>query len=184
MAKKVLIILLIVLLCGCSQTNNQNSTSQEYTYQAYYTAIKDNTKYVAGSDYFNIEAEMSQLPNGNYLYYVFIDEPIIAMFNIKALVMENDYIYDENDGVILPTIGIFDDTTVNMIPNQIDTDLGYQKGIVLSGEASSESIVLDLIVTWDNQDKSKSFREFYQIELNMDGFTFVDTVTTSNSSGE
>ena len=127
---------------------------------------------------------MSQLPDGNYLYYVFIDEPKIAMFNIKALVMENDYIYEENDEIVLPTIGIFDDTTINMIPNQVDSELGYQKGIVLSGEASSESIILDLIVTWDNQDKSKSFREFYQMELNMDGFTFVDTVTQSDNLGE
>ena len=66
---------------------------------------------------------------------------------------------------------------------QINTDLGFQKGIVLSGEASSDNVILDLIVTWDNRDKSKSFREFYQLELNMEGFSFVDTVSQANNEG-
>lgn len=183
MVKKILILLLIVFLSGCSGINKQNSTSQEYTYQAYYTAIKENSKYVAGSNFFDISAEMSELPDGNYLYYVFIDNPNIAMFNIKAMVMENNYTLSSNDGIVLPTVGIFDNTSVSMVPFQINTDLGFQKGIVLSGEASSDNVILDLIVTWDNRDKSKSFREFYQLELNMEGFSFVDTVSQANNEG-
>ncbi|MCI5773853.1 MAG: hypothetical protein MR210_04750 [Erysipelotrichaceae bacterium] len=177
MVKKILVILLVVFLSGCSGIDKKNLTSQQYTYQAYYTAIKENNKYVAGSEYFDVSAEMSELPDGKYLYYVFIDNPRVAMFNIKAMVMENSYTMNENDSVLLPTVGIFDDSIVNMVPYQVNTELGFQKGIVLSGEATSDNIVLDLIVTWDNNDKSKSFREFYQIELNMSGYDFVENVS-------
>ena len=75
--------------------------------------------------------------------------------------------------VFLATVGIVDDTKVNMIPYQVDSTLGYQKGIVLSGNASAEEVLLDVLVTWNNENMTKSFREFYQIKLNMNGFDLI-----------
>ena len=77
------------------------------------------------------------------------------------------------DSDLLATVGIVDDTKVNMIPYQVDSTLGYQKGIVLSGNASAEEVLLDVLVTWTNENMTKSFREFYQIKLNMNGFDLI-----------
>ena len=77
------------------------------------------------------------------------------------------------DSDLLATVGIVDDTEVNMIPYQVDSTLGYQKGIVLSGNASAEEVLLDVLVTWNNENMTKSFREFYQIKLNMNGFDLI-----------
>ena len=77
------------------------------------------------------------------------------------------------DSDLLATVGIVDDTKVNMIPYQVDSTLGYQKGIVLSGNASAEEVLLDVLVTWNNENMTKSFREFYQIKLNMNGFDLI-----------
>lgn len=169
MFKKIIIAVLIICLSACSYLKKDDINDEDSLYQAYYNAIKENTKYLASSKYFTISAEMSQLPQGNYLYYVFIDEPNIAMYDIKVMIMEDDYIMNENSD-ILATIGITDDVKVNMIPYQVDSTLGYQKGIVLSGNASNEEIVLDVLVTWNNENMNKSFREYYQIRLNMNGF--------------
>ena len=58
---------------------------------------------------------------------------------------------------------------MSLFPYQVDSTLGYQKGIVLSGNASAEEVLLDVLVTWNNENMTKSFREFYQIKLNMNG---------------
>ena len=86
--------------------------------------------------------------------------------------MEDGFIMNE-DSDLLATVGIVDDTEVNMIPYQVDSTLGYQKGIVLSGNASAEEVLLDVLVTWNNENMTKSFREFYQIKLNMNGFDLI-----------
>ena len=86
--------------------------------------------------------------------------------------MEDGFIMNE-DSDLLATVGIVDDTKVNMIPYQVDSTLGYQKGIVLSGNASAEKVLLDVLVTWNNENMTKSFREFYQIKLNMNGFDLI-----------
>ena len=99
-------------------------------------------------------------------------KPQIAMYDIKVMIMEDGFIMNE-DSDLLATVGIVDDTKVNMIPYQVDSTLGYQKGIVLSGNASAEEVLLDVLVTWNNENMTKSFREFYQIKLNMNGFDLI-----------
>ena len=94
------------------------------------------------------------------------------MYDIKVMIMEDGFIMNE-DSDLLATVGIVDDTKVNMIPYQVDSTLGYQKGIVLSGNASAEEVLLDVLVTWNNENMTKSFREFYQIKLNMNGFDLI-----------
>ena len=172
MFKKILVVVMLISLSACSYFNKKDIAAEDSLYQAYYNSIKDNSKYTANNNYFKISAEMSQLPQGNYLYYVFIDEPQIAMYDIKVMIMEDGFIMNE-DSDLLATVGIVDDTKVNMIPYQVDSTLGYQKGIVLSGNASAEEVLLDVLVTWNNENMTKSFREFYQIKLNMNGFDLI-----------
>ena len=119
MFKKILVVVMLISLSACSYFNKKDIAAEDSLYQAYYNSIKDNSKYTANNNYFKISAEMSQLPQGNYLYYVFIDEPQIAMYDIKVMIMEDGFIMNE-DSDLLATVGIVDDTKVNMIPYQVD----------------------------------------------------------------
>ena len=155
---------IMAVLCGCAKKTDDSATLDEY--QTYYNAVAENVSFTSTSKNFNCELEMTQVEDGTYRYYIVMDQPVSAMYDIVAIVVENDVAYNDAEKM-MPSIGIFDDTK-SMIPNQVDTANGFVKGIALSGESSTSTIKLKMLVQWMDKAKKNSTREFLSYTLSAD----------------
>lgn len=152
----------MLLISGCQKkTTTDDTAAQEY--KAYYNTVSETTAFASSSKNFTCELEMTQVADSSYRYYVVIDDPQIAMYDVVAIVVENDVSYDDAEKM-MPSIGIFDDKK-SLVPNQVDTDNGFVKGIALSGESSESSIQIKLLVQWMDKTKKNTTREFLKYDL-------------------
>ena len=127
--KLVLVCVILLSVVGCNQvTNNIGYDS----YVHYYELVDQNSVFESYSEYFTTTVEITTLPSEEYRYYVFIDEPKTAMYNCVVLVRQDEIPFDMQDKMV-PTMGIFD-RQYNLVPNQVNTQEGYPKGLVVSGE--------------------------------------------------
>ena len=53
----------------------------------------------------------------------------------------------------------------HMVPNQSDIDLGYVKGVSISGFTTTENPTLYVLVQWKNKNRDTTYREFFEIDL-------------------
>lgn len=156
---KKLLILLLVLVLGCSSAN----TSIDMTiYKEYYEALDNNLVFRDSSSNYSTSFEVTTVEDGSHRYYVIIDNPKIAMYDCTVLVRE-DIISYNTQNKMMPSSGIFD-TKYSLVPNQIDTDNGFPKGIVLGGEIDSEHFVVDVLVEWRDTSRANVTREFLRFE--------------------
>ena len=110
---------------------------------------------------FDLRWEIAKTDEG-YRYYVFIDNPRSALYNIKAIAVEDNSDYTKN---MAANIGIFETKRYNMIPNQSKVEDGYVSGISISGISSNSQINLRVLVQWENKDASVINRDCYILEL-------------------
>lgn len=161
--KKILLILFLLLgLVACKKEAN---IQKEVPYQHYSDMkqlILENDKYTNKSSYMNINAEIAKTAEGSYRYYIFIDNPKVAMYDVKAmaLVSKQDY-----TNLMAANFGIFDDIKYNLVPNQILIDKGYLKGFVMSGITENANVKLKLLIQWQNEEHSDVFQEFVELNL-------------------
>ncbi|MGM9941119.1 MAG: hypothetical protein ACI32N_03920 [Bulleidia sp.] len=138
----------LALLSGCTMkslpTDQYNTKMDEY--ETYYTEVISNGRYEEDSPYFSLHYEMTQVEDGTYRYYVILDDPQIAMYNIMMITVENGVAYEDCDQM-MPSFGIFEDR-VSMIPGQVNRQDGFVKGITISGECDQNQIDLLLLVRW------------------------------------
>lgn len=162
MKKIILSCLTILLLVGCSNQDKIDADAL-LQYELYWNSIINETTYLSSSRNFSIEAEIDKTSEG-YEYYVVVDEPKIAMYDVKIMVIENRERFDEFDRM-LPSVGIFD-ARFNMIPNQVRTDKNYREGAVLVRQKLTEpALSIQVMVTWQNYTKLDTFKEFFEFEL-------------------
>ena len=162
MRKVMLIgILVLNLLCGCMEKSSRDPKITSY--ETYYHAVEENVKFSETSTHFHYSKEMSVLPDGTYRYYIVVDEPQHAMYQCTLLAVENDSVFS-TESKMMPSLGIFDDPVI-MIPNQVNTDKGYVKGIVLSGECTEPSVSIRLLVEWKDRTGKNTTREFLSFEI-------------------
>jgi hypothetical protein len=170
-----------LLLCsGCTAEKKDAEAASLASYEGYYKAVADNSRFQKGSLYYSISAEMSELPDGTHRYYVFLDNPQVAMYDIIMMAVENDTALADAKKMF-PSIGIFDNTNYSMIPSQVYSDGGYVKGLVMSGETADPSINLKIIVEWNDQSNSKVYREFIAMTVSMDGVSYPDGTEEATS---
>ena len=98
--------------------------------------------------------------DGAYRFYVTIDNPKAAMYNVEAIAIESDVDYSNE---MAANIGLFEDTKYSMIPNQTNASKGFVKGVNISGVTKNENPVLYILVTWTNKDASATKREFFKL---------------------
>lgn len=161
---KIIIIILIFLLCGCNVINRDNEEpSSRYTYLI--EMLKEHTSFTKSSDYFDINVEMATIDNG-YRYYVIIDKPTLAMYDIEMLAIEPDKNYSN---VMAANVGIFDKKEYHMIPNQSNPEEGYVKGLIASGTTESSLITLHVYVQFKNADFTNVHNEFIELTCKYEG---------------
>lgn len=169
MRKLLIYSLIVFFLTGC--TSKKEVSAELTAYQGYYKAISEYEKFSKTSNYYNVSAEMSKLPDGTYRYYIFVDNAQIAMYDITILAIESGTSFTTATKM-MPSIGIFDMQEYSMIPNQSYAEKGFVKGLMLSGESAEESIILKMLVEWKDKTLEKTSREYISINLSLDGIHY------------
>lgn len=150
---------MLFLLCACAQKENSAIDSKQ-KYMSYISVLQDQNIFSGKPEHFDVSAEMSRI-DGGYRYYITIDQPRTSMYDIMVIAVEDDVDYSET---MAACSGIFD-SKYNMVPNQTKTDLGFVKGIVISGTSTKKETVLKLFVEYKNSDGSKVFNDFIEIPV-------------------
>lgn len=152
MKKKILNVLLIgLLLCGCTRNSKDNLNQAGIeTYETYYTEVISNGHYTETSQYFTLSYEMIRVEDGSYRYYIILDDPKIAMYNVMMIAVENGVSYQECETMV-PSFGIFEDR-VSLVPGQVNYEEAYVKGISISGQSDKDTMDLLILVRWKSSD--------------------------------
>ncbi len=158
MKKIILILLSLLCLCSCGKAGNNNN-DLDSTYLSLIKSINEHETFLSSSNYYDIKAEMEKINDG-YRYYVTIDNPRIAMYDVEAIAIEPSLDYEKN---MAANIGIFEDKVYCLIPNQKNTEKGYVSGIVISGIAQSPEVELSIYVSFKNADYSNTHTEYFKL---------------------
>lgn len=164
MKKIMAIVVVLLLIVGCSNRNDQYYEEKLKKYEAYWNVLLNEDKFQTQSRNFDIEAEL--IKNGEtYEYYISIDNPKIAMYDVEVMVVENKMPFDGNVEMV-PSAGIFENDTYTLIPNQVREDKGFKKGILLGKlDVSEPKINIRVLVIWKNYTKLESKREVFEFNL-------------------
>lgn len=162
MQKCLLALSVVLMLAGCSKKDTDQA-AKAVVYETYYRTLEDTTSFTDGSEYYTISTEMASLPDGTYRYYIIVDEPKVAMYDVVMLAIEEGVLYDSSDKM-MPSIGIYDSVN-SMIPGQVNSSAGFVKGMVISGECTDPEVDLRLLVEWKDKTKEKSTREFITLHI-------------------
>lgn len=163
--KKLLVLLLTLLcLCGCQEIGSEDVDPNQ-RYFALIDNIKEHEGFISTSNYYDIEVEMAKIDDG-YRYYVTIDNPRAALYDIEALAIEPDVDYSAN---MAANIGLFEDSEYSMIPNQKNPDKGYVSGLVMSGVSEKPETTLYICVSFKNDDYSSLKTEYFKLDVKYEG---------------
>jgi hypothetical protein len=156
-------LVLLLLLSGCIQQPRDIAFERALTvFESHYFSILDNDRFLNASNYFNLSIEKYELSN-QFRYDLIIDEPQVAMYDVVIVIVENNQDF-ESLTTLTPSIGVFD-ASVNLVPNQINIDKGFPKGILLSGVSSESTIQLRVMIAWKDYYKLKQSREYFIINI-------------------
>lgn len=160
--KKFLSILLSLLcLCGCGEIAKEDIDPN----QRYYSLIENIQEHEGGflssSNYYDISVEMAKIEDG-YRYYVTIDNPRAALYDVEALAIEKDIDYTNT---MAANVGIFEESEYSLIPNQKNPDKGYVSGLVMSGISSNPETTLYIYVSFKNEDFSNIHTEYFKLDV-------------------
>ena len=161
MKKIFILILSIIMLCGCSSDTAVNEQDSLTKYESYLNTLIEQDRYVQDSYYYDIYAILNKLDDGTTRYDIIIENPQVAMYNIEILVAESTA--KRSDAIIYPCIGIFDEERYTLIPYQSNTSEGYIEAICLSGVTTAEAPVLNVLVSWKDYANLTTTREFIKL---------------------
>lgn len=147
------------MLCSCNIFNNK--TDYEEKYINLIETISEHEEFATFSNNFSISAEINQINESSYRYFVTIDNPRVAMYGVEVVAVEKGINYANN---MAANVGVLDDTSYNMIPGQSRVEKGYVKGLTVSGVSASEAPVIDVLVQWHGKDQNVT-QEFFEFVI-------------------
>lgn len=157
--RKVLVLLLCFLLSACSLLDDNEKVKNE-KYLSLVELLNDQNEFLDYSKFFTITTDINKLSDGSYRYFITIDEPKIAMYDIEAIAIEKNVDYQNN---MAANIGIYEDMVYSFIPNQADKDKGFVKGLTISAISNEAEPIVYLLISYKNKDGSMINREFYRL---------------------
>lgn len=165
MRRWIVLLISLAMLCGCS--NKKTASKQMMQYEEDYEKVLANQNWISESSCYSLSGEMSKGNDGSYNYVLVIDEARTAMYHVSLIAVENDTPYKDANKM-MPSIGIFDGPFA-LVPNQVNSDEGYVKGMAASGQTDESSVDLKIMVSWTNEDSSKTSEEFFHVILDESG---------------
>lgn len=178
MRKSLLIAMLVLLLVGCGSNAESDDKIKLENYAYIYQTITDNDTFNSVSNYYDMQVVVTKIADDEYRYDIIIDNPKIAMYDIKMMAIENNIDYSMADKM-MPSIGIFDDEEYNMVPYQINVDLGYVKGIVISGVTGNPIVNLKIRITWKDYTQVIETKEYYNVTVDYNSQVADDNTATA-----
>lgn len=158
--KKVLSLLLcILLMTGCQEENEEKNI---IFYNEMIDILHNAKDYAETSEYYSISFEKTFTKDGER-YYIVIDNPRIAMYDVNILAFGED---TDTENEFVPNAGIFEGS-INMIPNQINKDKGFVKGVSISGVLDDANVPVYCLVQWKDELRSQTFREYFVLNNNL-----------------
>lgn len=163
MFKKVLIISLFFMLSGCfQQPRNLEFERALVVYESHYFSILDNDRFLSASNYFTISVDTYRIGDV-FRYDLVIDDPQVAMYELVVVIVEDNLSF-ESLSALKPSLGVFD-PTVNLVPNQVNVERGFPRGVLLSGVTPNATLQLRVMVAWKDYYKLQQFREYFLIDI-------------------
>ena len=163
MTKKILIILLCMLfLAGCRK-NEDNGEEKYNAYLSYYQSILDYDDKQTSSSNFDIALVVNKVADGQYRYDCIISNPKVGMFDIEALMIIEDVTSSINTKEMMPSLGIFEEDRISMIPGQVDKTKGFVEGIDLSVLSDSPAIYVGVMVSFNDKNNTTITREYFHL---------------------
>lgn len=162
MKKLSALVLVLVLLAGCSNTAAQDKNKLE-TYKTMYTDILNSTSFKSSSTFYTITASLTALSDTEFRYDLIIDRAMVAMYDIHILVIQDNGSLVISDQM-MPSIGVFENLTYTMIPNQINKEDNFVEGFGLNGVSAMRPIRLKMVIQWKNA-LNVTTKEFIAITL-------------------
>ncbi len=164
--KRLITVLLVLLFC-CGCTVRKQETKLDPT-ERYFDMVDLASTYEVSEtkpEYYDLSGEVSKI-EGGYRYYVFIDNPRIAMYDVEAIAVVEGV---DHRKTMAASVGIFEEKEYNMIPNQRNIDRGYVGGIAISGTCAKRDVSLRVFIRWENDGGTDYYRECYRLDIAYDG---------------
>ena len=165
MKKIGMLLCLTLLLSGCFQSMGGSEQQYNEKYENFMELLIDNSKQISTNIPFDWDFQMEQTEEG-YTYTVKISNPRVAMSNVQMIGANLEEI---NETQVAPSIGIFEDTVYNMIPNQVNVEKGYYEGMGISGISSEKAFVLNCLVVYKDKNQTDNY-VYFIINANYDDF--------------
>ncbi len=163
--KKILILLLLtVTLFGCQNDEAREIDKEKYNaYLTYYQSILAAENKQETSQCFDIELVVNKLDENNYRYDIIIDNPRVAMFNIKTLAIIETLSLEIDKENMMPSVGILDDYHFNMVPGQVDKKNDFYEGIILSLTSKESSLRVSVMVDYKPLNDEHTVRQYFSL---------------------
>ena len=158
------ILLLLIGLCGCREAGREAADPND-RYAYIIEMIREHEVFSDRSDYFDITAEMAKIDDG-YRYYITLDNPRIAMYDVELLAIEEGVDYMST---MAANVGIFEEREYHLVPNQSNPKENYMKGIVASAVTAKSETTLYVFVQFKNADYSNVHSEYFRFDVSYQG---------------
>lgn len=159
--KYTLILMMMLLLTGCTKENSRDEVLLN-KYETAYNELVENDKFMSNSEYYNLEVVVSEIENNNYRIDVILDQPNVAMYNVQMIMEVNSQGIEQYQKMI-PSLGIVDDTQYNLIPNQVNKENNFYAGLILSAITDKPLGDVKIMISWSDYAGTKDFEEFISL---------------------
>ncbi|NLW15792.1 MAG: hypothetical protein GX038_06030 [Erysipelothrix sp.] len=165
MKKLTLLFLSLILLTGCGSSQKKYDKEHLNLYTTYWKSLINETAFQTSSRNFDIQVEMvKEVGEDDYTYYISVDKPKIAMYDVQIVVVENKATTFNTEDM-LPSAGIFE-KEFHLIPNQVKEDSQFKEGAILARQGLKEpSVKTQVLVTWKNFTRLESFKEVFEFDI-------------------
>lgn len=133
--KKILFMILVLLLVGCSQKDVMQISYNEYMKNL--LSVNENSDYIPCS----IDITYDKITDDEVSYQIIFDNPKENMRNINIVVSHDQ---ETSDGY--PSIGVFDEEPINL--SAVTSNDNPNKGIILVGYFKYNGEIEDLKATF------------------------------------
>jgi len=164
MKKILILIVLIITLAGCNKEETRQLDKEKYNaYLTYYNAILSAENKQTESSCFDIELVVNKIAEDKYRYDVIIDNPKVAMFDIKALAIIETLSLEIDQENMMPSVGILDGYHYSMVPGQLDKENDFYEGIILSLTSKESALRVSVMVDYKPLNEEETIRQYFSL---------------------
>lgn len=151
MKKISIIILIVIVLCGCTGKLSENNL----IYNSYIEELKELNNNTSSNNIVDIDIELEKNTDDEMTYRITIDNPKVKLRQVEAIAYHEIKTDD-----VFPSIGVFDEK-LNLIPGLEKNDGKNVKGMILVGYIKTKKELKDfhptikVMLLYNNEDNER-----------------------------